>query len=214
MAKCYFGPRLSITTSMKLDRRFRISRRRPTRVIRAPSSAIRPTSATCSRSRSFAASLLLFERSARLDMHAKCICAVVTGLTVDGDAAVVVGVVHACRSWRPWILGGPLRAVDRALSGCKWTTGKLYVEFTQCRRALIGDIPVLLHVNNSRGTVLGTLASVIGQADGKGTGLPNQGLIATRQNDQQSQHYNKKSKTTLGRSHGRFLSSKCATLPR
>src|ERR1017187_4634001 len=168
MAKYCFGPRLSITTSMKLDRRFRISRRRPTLVIRAPSSAIRPTSATCSRSRSFAASLLLFERIPRLDMHAKCICAVVTGLTVDGDAAVVVGVVHACRGWRPHIIGSSLWAVGRALSRREWASGKLDIELRvrSGHGQLVGDILTFLYVNNACGTVLGALAIIIGQLDG------------------------------------------------
>src|ERR1035441_6690285 len=95
MAKCCFGPRLSITTSMKLDRRFRISRRRPTLVIRAPSSAIRPTSATCSRSRSFAASLLLFERIPRLDMHAVGTDPAL--LAVDIDLLVGIDSIHRDR---------------------------------------------------------------------------------------------------------------------
>ena len=147
-------------------------------------------------------------------MHTERPWAVVTGLIVDADAAVVVRCIGVCPAWRSYILGAPLRAADRALSGRIWTTGEPYAEWSCCRRALIGDSPVVIHIENSRGTILGTLAVVIGQGDGIRTGCPDDRLLfATRQNDQQSQHY-RKSKTNLTRSHGRFLSSACATLPR
>src|ERR1035438_9931338 len=123
MAKYCFGPALSTIASMKTARRSHISRRPLTRVTRAQSSETLQISVTCSRTRNFVASSLLFRGHCPwLNVHAERRWSVVTGLTVDGDAAVVVRVVYACRDWRSYTLGAPIGAADRAFSGRKRTT--------------------------------------------------------------------------------------------
>ena len=145
-------------------------KKRPTRVI--PRTVIRdtPDFGDLQQEPQFRSLVSTTSRShrPRLDMHSERPRAVVTALIVDRDAAVVVGVVHACRSWRSRILGGSLWAVHRAVCRREWTTGKLDIELRvrSSRAQLVGDILVILHIDDPSGVVLGALAVTDSQRDG------------------------------------------------